>query len=104
MKDSGFGCHDEFAIGGFGRTADHSFGRENLHSIRRNRAGGHRFHDAGRAAAFRVDQQLGTRMIGTLSGETQGGDTGVYVTLTQPDMDVLPTGYAPDVRAEEEVG
>ena len=48
------------------RTVDHPLGRENVRTSGIDVAGGYRFHDARRAAAFGVDQELRLRMQRTL--------------------------------------
>ena len=66
-------------------------------------AGRHVLHHAGRAAALRVDQELGVRVRGARRGDVRGPDPGVDVALAVPDVHP-PAELALDVGAEEHVG
>ena len=72
-------------------------------------AGGDVLHDAGRAAALGVDQELGGGMRGAHRGDVGGADPGVDVAFAVPDVHppaelVLDVGAEEHVRAEEDLG
>ena len=104
MEDSHFRGDDELVVGRDLWPLDHPLGREDLHSHRIDVPRRHRLDDAGSAAAFGVNEELGTRMRRALQPDVLGIDPGVHVTLAHPHVHVLAAADAPHVRAEEHVG
>ena len=51
-----------------------------------------------------MDQELGAGMVLPLLRDVLGIDPGMHVTLPHPDVNVLSSGHASYVRAEEHVG
>ena len=95
---------DEFARGRFSGAAHHPFRREDVHTVRLDVTRRDRLDDAQSAAAFRVDEELRTRVERPLQAHVLGVDPGVHMTLAHPDLHVGAAGDAADVRAQERVG
>ena len=68
------------------RVVEHPAGREHVHALGRDVAGGDVLHDRRRAAALRVDQEVGARVRGAHLGDVARADPGVDVALAVPHV------------------
>ena len=76
---------------------DHRLGREDVRAVVPER------HRLARAAAFRVDEQLGVGRVGLPALDVRGTDAGVNVAFAEPDLQLAP-GDALEPEAEVHVG
>src|SRR5207248_5146626 len=94
---------------GVTRVGEHAPGGEHVHSARGYISGGHVLHDAGRAAALRVDEEVGLGMRRPRGLDVAGADARVHVALAVPHVHapaelLLDVGAQPHVGPEEDLG
>ena len=104
VHDAGFGRDDELLDRPLGHRADHPLRRGDVQSLRPDVAPAHLVDELARAAALRMHQDLGVRVLLARGVERLGADPLVHVALAQPHLDPPVRPHPAHVGAEEEVG